>query len=135
MIVLRRITRLIAVSQMIILAGIAVLAAGHVCADEGAPISQAFLSEQGNPGRKGPGPLKAFFSLLLVGYRRGMSPVDGPTCPFHPTCSGFAGESIRRHGLLQGIVMTGERLIRCNGFDKSDYLRVAPEGRYYDPVP
>lgn len=96
------------------------------------PLSQAFLAQA--PAR-GPGPLKAFFSLLLGFYRQGLSPVDGPSCSFHPTCSGFARDALRRHGLAEGILMTGDRLIRCNAFDKSDYPRVAPDGHFYDPVP
>jgi putative membrane protein insertion efficiency factor len=111
------------------------LAVAGLAYGEGAePMSQAFLNAQGSGG-KGPGPIKAFFSLLLGFYRLDLSPVDGPSCSFQPTCSGFAKDAIRKHGLAAGVMMTGDRLIRCNGFDKSDYPRVAPEGHFYDPVP
>ncbi|MDB5105716.1 MAG: hypothetical protein JWP91_3405 [Fibrobacteres bacterium] len=99
------------------------------------PISQAFLEGQaGHPG-KGPGVLKAFFTLLLGFYQSGISPADGPTCGFSPTCSGFARDAIRGHGLAQGILMTGDRVMRCNGFDKSAYPLVGPERHFHDPVP
>lgn len=105
----------------------------------GAPISQAFLSAQGISDpvsiARGPGPIKTFFSLLLSLYSNGVSPADGPTCAFAPTCAGYAGIAIHRHGLAEGILLTGDRLMRCNGYDKSVYPIVGNERRYFDPVP
>ncbi|MBY8964200.1 membrane protein insertion efficiency factor YidD [Algiphilus sp.] len=37
----------------------------------------------------------------------------GIACNFEPTCSAFAEEAIRRHGLLHGLAMTWRRLRRC----------------------
>lgn len=102
-------------------------------------MSQAFLAGQGASGMdtalKGPGPIKTFFSLLLGLYSKGVSPVDGPTCAFAPTCAGYAGTAIHRHGLADGILLTGDRLMRCNGYDKSVYPIVGSERHYFDPVP
>ena len=98
------------------------------------PISGAFLQSHVRP-YAGPGPIKSFFSLLLGAYRNGVSPADGPTCAFQPTCSGYAGIAIHRHGLAEGILLTGDRLMRCNGYDKSAYPMVGRERRFLDPVP
>jgi len=98
------------------------------------PISAAFLASA-DAHAEGPGPIKAFFSLLLGAYSNGVSPADGPTCSFYPTCAGFAKDALHRHGLAEGILMTGDRLMRCNGYDRGIYPRVGSEGRYFDPVP
>jgi putative membrane protein insertion efficiency factor len=99
------------------------------------PISQAYLANERAATGSGPGVLHAFFDLLLWGYRNGVSPADGPTCSFVPTCAGFAMEALRKHGVARGILMTGDRLLRCNPYDRSPYPRIGPDGRYFDPVP
>lgn len=95
------------------------------------PLSAAFLAEDGKGGR-GPGPLKAFFEILLLAYREG-SAVDGPSCPFHPTCSGYARQAIHGHGLAAGILMAGDRLMRCNGTGHGRYPKTGPGGSLFDP--
>jgi uncharacterized protein len=99
------------------------------------PFSQAFLKSEAASPRSGPGPVKAFFSLLLGFYQNGVSPADGPTCAFYPTCAGYSRDALRHHGLAEGILMTGDRLIRCNGFDKSMYPMIGHERHFYDPIP
>jgi len=103
-------------------------------ADSPEPISQAYLANGKAAAGSGPGVLKAFFDLLLWGYRNGVSPADGPTCSFAPTCAGFALDALRKHGVAEGILMTGDRLLRCNPYDRSIYPRIGPDGRYFDPV-
>jgi putative membrane protein insertion efficiency factor len=36
------------------------------------------------------------------------------TCKYHPSCSQYALDALREHGLLRGSVLTGWRLLRCN---------------------
>lgn len=47
------------------------------------------------------------------------------TCRFHPTCSRYGFEAVRRHGAIKGGLLTVWRVLRCNPFH--------PGG--YDPVP
>jgi putative component of membrane protein insertase Oxa1/YidC/SpoIIIJ protein YidD len=47
-------------------------------------------------------------------------------CRFHPSCSDYSIEAVRRHGIRRGLVLTGERLSRCN--------HTTPPGTD-DPVP
>jgi len=66
---------------------------------------------------------------LLWFYRLALSPalhaLLGPACRFEPSCSRFAADAIRDHGLGRGAAMTFKRLSRCH-----------PLGGYgYDPVP
>jgi putative membrane protein insertion efficiency factor len=39
-------------------------------------------------------------------------------CRFHPTCSTYGREAIRRYGLPKGAVLTASRIVRCNPFVK-----------------
>lgn len=55
----------------------------------------------------------AVLSGLLVVYRRAISPLLGPRCRFHPTCSAYALDALRLHGALRGTVMTLVRLAKC----------------------
>ena len=36
------------------------------------------------------------------------------TCKYHPSCSQYAIDSFRAHGLLKGAVFAAWRLLRCN---------------------
>lgn len=68
-------------------------------------------------------------------YRRFISPTQGARCGFYPSCSAFGLHAVQHYGVLQGTMMTADRLTRCNVFKKPDsdyYLR--PDGRLYDPV-
>ena len=47
-------------------------------------------------------------------YRRLVSPALPARCKYHPTCSRYAVEAIRRYGLLRGLVLAGWRVLRCN---------------------
>jgi putative membrane protein insertion efficiency factor len=36
------------------------------------------------------------------------------TCKYHPSCSQYAADAVRRHGVLKGSLKTAWRLLRCN---------------------
>jgi len=52
--------------------------------------------------------------LLLKAYHFFISPFLGMNCRFHPTCSEYAEEALREHGLLIGIYLTIKRIFRCH---------------------
>ena len=63
--------------------------------------------------------------LLLKGYKRIISPYLSSQCLYEPTCSVYAQDAVREHGVIKGIRMTLKRLGRCHP---------GHEGGY-DPVP
>jgi uncharacterized protein len=53
---------------------------------------------------------------LLWVYRAAVSPHVGPWCRFAPSCSAYASEAVRRHGVARGGWMALRRLLRCHPF-------------------
>src|SRR5690242_5569117 len=48
-------------------------------------------------------------------YQHWISPADGASCGFYPTCSGYAVDALHEHGAVVGFVMTAERVMRNHG--------------------
>ena len=71
--------------------------------------------------------IKRLLLLLIRFYRRFISPMHAPCCPFTPTCSTYAMQAVERHGALYGGYLAIRRLLRCQPF----YYK----GSFYDPVP
>lgn len=53
-------------------------------------------------------------ALPIHAYRLLVSPLLGPRCKYHPTCSRYALDAIREVGVVRGLVLAGWRLLRCN---------------------
>lgn len=69
--------------------------------------------------------LSGFLIGLIRSYQACLSPLLGPCCRFHPSCSRYAVEAIRRHGAWRGLALGIGRLLKCHPFH--------PGG--FDPVP
>lgn len=78
-------------------------------------------------------PIKMIFVGLIGAYRFFLSSLDGSNCQFRPSCSHFAVEAIRKN-LVTGVLLTGDRLIRCNPFTPGKYDLTEDETHHYDPV-
>ncbi len=67
---------------------------------------------------------------LVVGlirvYQWLLSPLMGPRCRFHPTCSHYAVEAVRRHGTLRGLWLALRRVGRCHPWHSGGYDPVPP---------
>ncbi|MDE3017660.1 MAG: membrane protein insertion efficiency factor YidD [Nitrospirota bacterium] len=62
------------------------------------------------------------FSIGLIGlYRSWVSPWLPPACRFEPTCSHYAQDAIRRHGLARGFALALWRLLKCHPFHPGGY--------------
>lgn len=51
---------------------------------------------------------------LMYVYQRFVSPQLPSECLYVPSCSGFSRELINDFGILGGVVLTSDRLMRCN---------------------
>ena len=65
------------------------------------------------------------FIAAIHAYRVTLSPWLGGHCRFHPTCSQYALDAYREHGVLRGTFLTARRLLRCHPVG----------GGGFDPVP
>ena len=52
--------------------------------------------------------------FLIRGYQLAISPLFGPRCRFYPSCSQYALDAFRIHGLFKGAAFAGWRILRCN---------------------
>lgn len=59
-------------------------------------------------------PLAFVISLPIRLYRVAISPWLGSNCRFHPTCSTYAMEALRKHGALKGTWLATRRIARCH---------------------
>jgi len=69
----------------------------------------------------GSGLLAAMCILLIGVYQRMISPLLGPTCRFHPTCSTYAIQAIHRYGPFGGSARALARLARCHPLNPGGY--------------
>lgn len=66
------------------------------------------------------------FLLWCIGvYRRRISPRLPRRCKYYPTCSEYAYDAIRLHGVVGGLALALWRILRCNPFSLGGF----------DPVP
>jgi uncharacterized protein len=61
----------------------------------------------------------------LRAYKLLLSPLFAGSCRFLPSCSDYAAEAIRRHGVFYGVWLAAVRLARCHPLG----------GSGVDPVP
>jgi uncharacterized protein len=59
--------------------------------------------------------------LPIWAYQKLISPMLGQHCKYHPSCSAYAVQAIRRFGILRGLVLAGWRLLRCNPWSRGGY--------------
>lgn len=65
------------------------------------------------------------FLLLVKFYQYCISPFIPKSCRFDPSCSVYAVEAYKKHGVFKGTYLTVRRLSRCHPWG----------GSGYDPVP
>ncbi|MFG0382783.1 membrane protein insertion efficiency factor YidD [Pseudomonas sp. zbq_18] len=70
--------------------------------------------------------MKRLLLSLVRLYQYLISPLLGPRCRFHPSCSHYAIEAIERHGALRGGWLAVRRLGRCHPWHAGGYDPVPP---------
>ena len=58
--------------------------------------------------------LRAIAIAPIRFYQRFLSPGIPRRCKYHPSCSEYAVQAVRRYGVLRGFVIAAWRLLRCN---------------------
>jgi len=71
--------------------------------------------------------LNRALGIFVVGYRWLLSPLFGPSCRFHPSCSEYALEALQQHNAAKALLLIVWRILRCNPFSKGGYDPVVPE--------
>ena len=69
--------------------------------------------------------IQSIFLGLIRSYQYFISPLLGPACRFHPSCSVYTFDAIRYNGTVKGLYLGFRRILRCHPFH--------PGG--YDPAP
>jgi uncharacterized protein len=77
-------------------------------------------------------------ALPLIGlirlYQLVVSPLlPAGTCKFHPSCSTYAVDALRTHGLLRGSVLAGWRVLRCHPWSHGGVDRVEDQTVFRRP--
>lgn len=54
---------------------------------------------------------------VLRTYKRWLSPLLPSACRFHPTCSEYMMDAVRKYGAARGVWMGLRRLARCHPFN------------------
>ncbi len=64
----------------------------------------------------------SFIGLIKL-YRIFLSPVTAlfVQCRFHPSCSTYGLEAVRKYGAWKGGIMAVKRILRCNPFFPGGY--------------
>ena len=59
------------------------------------------------------------FVFLIKLYQKIISPTLGVNCRFNPTCSNYAIESLKKHGIFKGLYYSIIRISKCHPCGKS----------------
>ena len=82
-------------------------------------------------------PVGIVYGGSLYIYQNVLSKHISADCLFTPSCSEFSKQAIKEYGLLKGIILTIDRVNRCNRIAAQDlkHYTVDPKtNRYPDPV-
>jgi len=70
-------------------------------------------------------PAERFLIFFIRAYQHTVGMLIPRVCRYEPTCSQYAIEAIREHGVFRGLVLSAWRIMRCNPWCQGGY----------DPVP
>ena len=68
---------------------------------------------------------RVFIAIIRV-YQFALSPMFGRRCKFYPSCSNYAIEALRVHGVVRGAWLATWRVMRCNPFSNGGVDPVPP---------
>jgi len=80
--------------------------------------------------------IKIFCMGMIRFYQKFISSQQNgrKVCVFTPSCSHFGLSAIMKYGTVFGVLMTSDRLQRCNGLSEKFYQTNHSTGKLSDPV-
>ncbi len=78
--------------------------------------------------------LKQISSFLFIFYKEFFSSQDGNHCVFHPSCSIYTIEAVKKQGVVIGLMNGIDRLSRCNRLSPENYKMYKNTNLFYDPL-
>jgi uncharacterized protein len=79
--------------------------------------------------------IRMFAYLFIEFYQNFFSSQNYNICAFEPSCSHYGQEAVATFGFLRGIVLTSDRLERCNPFAIKYHYPISPiTNKLVDPV-
>jgi len=82
-------------------------------------------------------PINVVFGGALFFYQNYLSSQISSGCLYSPSCSEFSKEVLREYGLAKGIILSADRIHRCNGLvavDLRTHKKDPETKRYPDPA-
>ncbi len=68
--------------------------------------------------------MRTLFLGLIKLYQKIFSPLKPPCCKYYPTCSQYAADAVKKHGVIKGSILAVWRILRCNPWSRGgiDYV-------------
>ena len=68
--------------------------------------------------------MKIIMIYLIKIYKKMLSPILsflGVRCKYHPTCSEYTIEALKKYGFFKGCFLGIKRILKCNPWSKGGY--------------
>ncbi|MBI4710403.1 MAG: membrane protein insertion efficiency factor YidD [Nitrospirae bacterium] len=65
--------------------------------------------------------MKTIVIIIINFYKRYFSPFLPASCRFHPSCSAYSLEAVRKYGVLKGLSFSAKRIVKCHPFHPGGY--------------
>ena len=59
-----------------------------------------------------------YLSLVVRALVPSQGVAGAPTCKYHPSCSQYAADALRKYGPIRGSLKAAWRLLRCNPWSR-----------------
>ncbi|GAB3036525.1 membrane protein insertion efficiency factor YidD [Spirosoma pulveris] len=82
-------------------------------------------------------PVSLTLKGAMLGYQRLMSQQLARSCPYQITCSNFSKQAIEQYGIMKGVFLSADRIMRCNRIGLLDVppMDINPtDGTILDPL-
>lgn len=65
--------------------------------------------------------IKKFIIVMILFYKKFISPLKPKSCRFYPTCSDYALIAIEKYGVVLGGLKALKRILKCHPFNPGGY--------------